>query len=144
MALVDGAVAEIGQAGAAVAAILVLQGQAGAEADLRADDAVAAVKAVFDAEHVHGAALALGNAGGAAGEFGHDHFGVDAIGQHVAMVAVTGDDAVAADFHGRLEPDGDGFLADVEVAEAADQAEAIKLPRPLLETADEQHLLVEI
>ncbi len=43
----------------------------------------------------------------------------------------------------RLEPDCDRFLADVEVAEAADQAEAVKLPGLLLEAADQQHLLVE-
>ncbi len=43
-----------------------------------------------------------------------------------------------------LQPDRDRFLADIEVAEAADQPEAVKLPRALLEAADEQHLLVEI
>jgi hypothetical protein len=36
----------------------VLEGEAGAEADLRADDAVAAVEAMLDREHVHRAALA--------------------------------------------------------------------------------------
>ena len=143
LALVGRAVAEIGEAHAAVARILVLEGEAGAERDLRADDAVAAVEAVLDAEHVHRTALALGNAGGAAGQLGHDHLGVDAIGEHVAVVAIAGDDAVLADRHRRLQPDRDRFLADVEVAEAADQAEAVELPRPLLEAADEQHLLVE-
>src|SRR5690606_12798355 len=38
----------------------------------------------------------------------------------------------------------DRLLADVEMAEAADQAEPVELARPLLETADEQHLLVEM
>ena len=41
-------------------------------------------------------------------------------------------------------PDRDRFLADVEVAEAADQPEPVQLPGALLEAADEQHLLVEI
>ena len=121
-----------------------LEREAGAERDLRADDAVAAVEAMLDAEHVHRAALALGNAGGAAGQLGHDHLGVDAIGEHVAVVAIAGDDAVASDLHRRLQADRDRFLADVEVAEAADQAEAVELPGALLEAADEQHLLVEV
>ncbi len=41
-------------------------------------------------------------------------------------------------------PDRDRFLPDIEVAEAADQAEPVKLPRTFLEAADEQHLLVEL
>ena len=143
LALVGRAVAEIGEAHAAVAAIFVLEREAGAERHLRADDAVAAVEAMLDAEHVHRSALALGNAGVAAGQLGHDHLGVDAVGEHVAMVAIAGDDAVLADRHRRLQPDRDRFLADVEVAEAADQPEPVKLPRALLEAADEQHLLVE-
>ena len=59
------------------------------------------------------------------------------------MVAIAGDDAVLADLERRLQPDRDRFLADIEVAEAADQAEAVELAGALLEAADEQHLLVE-
>ena len=44
-------------------------------------------------------------------------------------------------FH-RLHADGDGFLADVEVAEAADQAHAVELAGPLLEAANQQHRAV--
>jgi hypothetical protein len=73
LALVGRAVAEIGEADAAVAAIFVGEAEAGAEADLGADDAVAAVEFMLDAEHVHRAALALGDAGRAAGQLGHDH-----------------------------------------------------------------------
>ena len=112
--------------------------------DLRADDAVPAVKAVVDAEHVHRPALALGDARLAAGQLGHDDLGIDPVGEHVAVVAIAGDDAVLADRHRRLQPDRDRFLADVEVAEAADQPETVELPRPLLEAADEQHLAVEL
>ena len=43
----------------------------------------------------------------------------------------------------RLQPDRDRFLADIEMAEAADQAEAVELAGLLLEAADQQHLLVE-
>src|SRR3954462_15882686 len=62
----------------------------------------------------------------------------------MAMVAIAGDDAVLADGHRRLETDGNRFLADVEVAEAADEAEPVKLAGALLEAADEEHLAVEI
>src|SRR5205085_6555210 len=102
---------------------------------LRADDAVTAVEAVLDAEHVHRAALAARNAGFAAGQLGHDHLGVDAVGEHVAVVTIAGDDAVLAHRHRRLQSHADGFLADVKVAEATDQAEAVELARALLETA---------
>ena len=119
------------------------EGQASAERHLSTNDSVAAVKTVVDAEHVHRSALAVADAGVAPGQLGHDHLGVDAVGEHVAMVAVAGDDAVLADRHRGLQADRDRFLADVEVAEAADQPEAVKLPGALLEAADEQHLLVE-
>ncbi len=96
------------------------------------------------AEHVHRSTLALGNADGAASELGHDHLGIDAVGEHVAVIAVAGDDAVLADGHRRLQTDPDRFLADIEMAEATDQAETIELPRTLLEAADEQHLAIEL
>jgi hypothetical protein len=70
--------------------------------------------------------------------------GIDLVGEHVAVVAIAGDDAVLADLHRRLEADRDRFLADVEVAETADQPEAVKLPGALLEPAYEQHLAIEI
>ena len=41
-----------------------------------------------------------------------------------------------------LHADDDGFLADIEVAEAADQAHAVELPGLLLEAADQQHVAV--
>ena len=59
------------------------------------------------------------------------------------MVAIAGDDAVLAHRHRALQAHRDRFLPDVEVAEAADQPEPVKLPRALLEAADEQHLAVE-
>src|SRR3984957_194548 len=59
LALVGGAVAEIGDGDAVAAAIPVAERQPGAQADLRADDAAAAEEILFLAEHVHGAALAM-------------------------------------------------------------------------------------
>ena len=78
---------------------------------------------------------------GAAGQFRHDTLGFHAAGDHVAVVAVTGDDLVARLLR-HLHADNDGFLADVEVAEAANQAHAVHLPRLLFEAADRQHRLV--
>src|SRR3546814_15535946 len=97
------------------------EGEPGAERDLRADDAVTAIEFMLDAEHMHRTALALGNTGLASGQLGHDDLWVDTIGEHVAMVAIAGDDAVLVAVERRLQPDRDGFLSDIEVAEAADQ-----------------------
>jgi hypothetical protein len=125
LALIGRAVAEIGKADAAVARIFMLEGKARAEADLRADDAVPAVKAMLDAEHVHRAALAFRDPGLAPGELGHDHLRVDPVSEHVAVIAIAGDHAVLADGHRRLQADRHRLLADIEMAEAADQAEAV-------------------
>ena len=76
LALVGRAVAEIGQRDVVVAAVLVGEGEAGAERDLRADDAVAAVEVLLVGEHVHRAALAARIAAAAAGQLGHDALGV--------------------------------------------------------------------
>ena len=98
---------------------------------------------MFDGEHVHRPALAAADPCLAPGELGHDDLGIDAAGEHVAMVAVACDDAVAARRDRRLQADHHGLLPDVEVAETADQPESVELPRPLLESADEQHLPIE-
>src|SRR3546814_10261564 len=93
---------------------------------------------MLDAEHVHRAALSLGDTGLAPGQLGHDDLGIDAVGEHVAVVAIAGDDAVLVRIERRLEADRHRFLADVEMAEAADEAEPVKLPGALLEAADER------
>jgi hypothetical protein len=43
---------------------------------------------------------------------------------------------------GGLQAHDDGLLADIEVAEAADQAHAVKLAGLFLESADQQHVAV--
>ncbi len=78
---------------------------------------------------------------GAAGQFGHHALRVHAAGDHMAVVAVTGNDLVAL-FERHLHADDDGFLADIKMAEAADQTHAVHLARLLLEAADGQHGLV--
>ena len=80
LALVGRAVAEVAQAHVVVAAVLVGEGEAGAQRHACADDAVAAVEVLLGREHVHGAALALGAAAAPAGQLGHDALGVHADG----------------------------------------------------------------
>ena len=74
----------------------------------------------------------------ATGELGHHALGVHAARDHVTVVAIAGDDLIAR-LERHLHADHDGFLADIEMAEAADQAHAVHLPGLLLEAADEQH-----
>src|SRR3546814_17159595 len=81
---------------------------------------------MLDAEHVHRAALALGDTGLAPGQLGHDDLGIDAVGEHVAVVAIAGDAAVLVRIERRLEADRHRFLADGELAEAADEAEPVR------------------
>ena len=74
----------------------------------------------------------------AAGQFRHYPLGVHAGGEHMAMIAIGGDHLIAfADGH--LHPRHHRLLADIEMAEAADEAHAVKLPRLLLKAADQQH-----
>ena len=92
---------------------------------------------------MHRAALALGIAAAPAGEFGHHAFRIHAAGQHVTVIPVAGDHLVAVTL-GHLHADDDGFLADIEVAKAADQAHPVHLAGLLLEAPDQQHLVERV
>jgi hypothetical protein len=59
----------------------------------------------------------------------------------VAVVAIGGDDLIAF-LERHLHADDDRFLADIEMAEAADEAHAVELARLLLEAADQQHVAI--
>ena len=59
----------------------------------------------------------------------------------MAVITVRGE-ALVALFSRGFEPDHNGLLTDVEVAEAADQAHAIELACLFLESADEKHITV--
>ncbi len=138
LALVGGALAEIGGADAAVVAVVVGEGEAGADAHLGADDAVPAEEVLFAREHVHRAALAVRVAVAPAGEFGHHPLGVHADGEHMAVVAIAGDDLIAL-LKRKLHAGDHRLLADIEVAEAADQTHAVELAGAFLEAPDEHH-----
>ncbi len=57
----------------------------------------------------------------------------------MTVIAVSGYDLVAL-LERHLHTDDDGFLADIEMAEAADRAHAIELAGLLLEAPDQQHV----
>jgi len=59
----------------------------------------------------------------------------------MAVVAIGGDDGIAG-LADRLQADNHGFLADIEVAEAADLAHAVKLAGLFLEPPDQQHVAI--
>src|SRR5205085_2912229 len=59
----------------------------------------------------------------------------------MAMIAITGDDLIAG-FDRGLHTDDNRFLTNVEMAEATDEAHAVKLPRTLLEAAYQQHCAI--
>ena len=90
-------------------------------------------------EHVHRAALALGATGGLAKHLGHARAGVHAAGEGVAVVAVGEHDRVIG-VDGGKRADGAGFLADVQVTEAADLGLLVGLGAADLELADEEHV----
>ena len=113
------------------------EGEAGAERGLAGDDAVAAPVVLVGGEEVHRSALALrAAAAGLPNSSAMHSFMLMPTARRVAVVAVGGDDVVvlAAQADGA---DGDGFLADVEVQEAAHLAALVLAATPFLfETAD--------
>ena len=121
------------------AAILDREADAGRERHVAADDAVAA-------EEVRGCVsnrcieppLPRDAAVDAAEQLGHDGARRHAARERLAVIAVGRDDVVVGAQH-RDRAGADGFLSDVEVAEAADLAERVRLGAALLEAALQQH-----
>jgi hypothetical protein len=62
----------------------------------------------------------------------------------MAVVAIAGDDTDRHRLLHGLHADNHGFLADIEVAEATDQAHAVELPRLFLEPAEQKHFAVGV
>ena len=142
-ALVDGAVAHERHRGPLQALVLDGVGEAGAERDLAADDAVPAPEIAGRIKIMHRAALALGAAGGLAVELGHERLGVHPDGDGVAVIAVRRDDVVVRAHQG-AGADGDRLLADVKVEEAADLLRLIGAEAALFETPDAHHLAMQL
>lgn len=140
--LVGGAVAVEVERDGALLPVPLREGEAAAERHLRADDAVPAVEVGILLVEVHGAALAPGAPVAAAHELGEGGDGVPAAGEVEAVIAVGGDDGVRAG-GGSLHADGDGLLAIVEVAEAADELGLVEGVGGDLEAAHEGHIAEE-
>jgi hypothetical protein len=138
-ALVDRAVAHVGERHAVGIEIFLREGQAGAERDLAADDAVAAVKMFLRVEEMHRAALAARAAGDLAEEFRHAGVGIDAARDGMGVIAISGDDRIVR-IQNRNAADRNRFLAVVQMAEALDLGLSERLLRLFLKPANENHL----
>ena len=138
-----GAVPEEADRHVVLLAVLVGEGDAGAEANLSTHDAVATEEVALLVEHVHGAALALARSGLPAVELGHHHFGVGAEGRRVGVVTVGRDDAVRRT-DGLHHAGEDRFLADIEMAESAEFLLDVQVTAALLEAAHQQHVAVPL
>src|SRR5262245_28143881 len=101
-----------------VAAIAVGKCKPATQRDLRPDNAVSAIKILFNGEHVHGSALALGIAMLSPCQFRHHALWIHAARQHMAVIAIAGNHLVAGlDRH--LHPDDNRLLTDIEMAKSA-------------------------
>ena len=136
---VDRGFAEETDAYFVVALVLAGEGETRGQRDVSSNNSMAAHEAALDVEQVHRAALALRATGGLAEQLRHYGFRRDALDERLPMFAVGTDDVVVVPQ--RCErTDRDCFLADVEVAEAADLTEGICFRRLFLKATDQQHL----
>ena len=119
------------------------QRRAADERPAAADDAVGAHHADRQVGHVHRAALAVADAGALAPDLGHHAVDVHALGDAVAVAAVSAGDAVVlAQVH--ADAGGRRFLAGVEVHEAGNVAAGKLGVQTLLELADRPHGAVRL
>jgi hypothetical protein len=143
VAIVGRAIAEEADHHFLLLAILDRVRDADRQRDVPRDDRVAAPEFFRHVGEVHRAAAPAADARGATVKFGHRRAGFATARQGVAVVAVVGDDVVfLAESPDRA--DRDGLFADVEVAETADLAVSVGFGALLLETADEDHLTVQV
>jgi hypothetical protein len=77
----------------------------------------------------------------APGEFRHHAAGFHAGRQHMPVVAVGGNHLIPL-LQAHLHADNHGFLADIQMAKAANQPHAVKLAGLFLEPADQQHVAI--
>ena len=77
---------------------------------------------------------------GFAVEFGHDRIRRHAFRDSLAVLAITRDDVIVWP-QSRDGADADRFLADVQMAEAANFSEAVRLSALLFKAPNQQHLM---
>jgi len=128
------------EAGDDLVAAAVLDGEAhaGRDGHMATDDAVPAEEAELLVEHVHRAALAARAAILPPEQLRHDGARCHAPRERLPMIPIGRDDVVVGTEQ-RDDAGGDGFLPDVQVAEAADATDGIHLGAALLEAALQQH-----
>ncbi len=134
-AFVAGAVAEEHHADRAIAAQLVRQRRAGADANARADDAVRTEHVEFEIGDMHRAAQAFAVAGHAPHQLRHHARQRGALGDAVAVAAVMADDEIVFGQVGACAG-SDSFLADVTVRRTLHQSFFEQINDALVEAAD--------
>src|SRR2546425_7956719 len=119
--------------------VLAGERESGAEGNVTTNDSMAAHESALDIEQVHRAALALRAASGLPEQLRHDGVRRDPLDQRLTVFAIGADDVVIVPKR-RERADSHRFLADIQMAEAADLAEGIGLGCLFLEATNEQHL----
>src|SRR5579884_412161 len=123
--------------------ILLSKGHARSQRNLSAYDAVPAQKTQTGVKDVHRAAFPFRTARSFPKKFRHDRAGIHPLGQRVAVFAVRAEDCIL-----RLEwgdgADGNGFLANVQVAKSSDFPKRVHLRGFLFKAPDQQHLLKKV
>src|SRR5690606_31767754 len=125
-ALPHSAVAHVANAECAGLPVFFGERDSGTERDLSPYDSVATKEIVFLIKYVHGTALALGDPRRFAIEFGHDELRVCAQRHRMRVVAIGGYPLVVLLQRGSRAGRA-GFLADIQVAEAADFLLSVQL-----------------
>ena len=102
------------------------------ERDRAADDAGRRHQPPAHVHDVHGAAAAAAIAGVLAGQLRHQQVGIGAAGEEMSVRAVRAVEVVAL-AQGRGDADGDAFLADADMDEAAQLLAVAQLDHALFE-----------
>lgn len=142
LALVRGTITIEGKRSSFLFPILLREGETASKGNLGADDTVATIEIGVLLVEMHGSALPAGAPSLAAHELRERGDEVAAACEVGAVIAVRGDDGIGAG-DGGLHPDGDGLLAVVEVAEAADQLRLVQRVRRDLRAAHGGHVAEE-
>src|ERR1700693_1514424 len=136
--LVDRSVAEKAKRYPVLVAIFRCERQSCCERHVSADDRVPAIHVIFLVEEVHRAAESLRAASRFPEKFRHARVRTGSARQGVAVITIGGDDVIVI-AHRSYSSNDDRFLANIEMAEAADLLRLILLARAFLEAANQQH-----
>ena len=142
-AMVDGAIAEKGDADAIRAVHAGADAGADRMADAGGDDAVGAEEADRAVVEMHRAAASAAAAVALAEQLGHQDVGIHALGERMAMAAMGRGDPVGRP-QMRADADGGRLLADIKVQEAGRLALAAGDLRDAFEAPQQHHPLIEI